>query len=148
MTVTIRPLGAADHDDWIRLWGGYLEFYRHQLSTEQNALTFARILDDAVAMWGAVAVDDGRPVGIVHWLTHSSTWSDAPYCYLEDLFVDPEARASGVGRALIGHVTDWATEHGIPKVYWQTAYDNATARRLYDKVETNEFIVYEVDTER
>ena len=39
-----------------------------------------------------------RAIGLVHWLTHPSTWSAGPYCYLEDLFVHPDARGSGVGR--------------------------------------------------
>ncbi len=144
MTLSIRPLTAPDHDDWRRLWAGYLAFYQHTLTESQSDLTFERILSD-FPIWGAIASDDDAAVGIVHWLTHPSTWSDEPYCYLEDLFVDPGARASGVGRALIEHVTLWATDHHLPKVYWQTAYTNSTARGLYDKVASNEFVVYEVD---
>ncbi|MFW0797697.1 GNAT family N-acetyltransferase [Gordonia sp. CPCC 205515] len=144
--MTIEPLTTADRDEWLPLWRGYLEFYRHSLSDEQTALTFNRILDPGFAMWGAIARDDaGRAVGFVHWLTHSSTWSEAPYCYLEDLFVAPDARTSGTGRALIEHVTNWASTQGIPKVYWQTAVDNSTARGLYDKVATTGFVVYEID---
>ena len=66
-----------------------------------------------------------------------------PGLYLEDLFVASDARGGGVGRALIGHVTDWARERGLSKVYWQTAADNATARALYDSLATTEFFVYE-----
>ncbi|MGV9710724.1 N-acetyltransferase family protein [Gordonia sp. NPDC003424] len=146
MSVSTNPLTAADHDDWLPLWHGYLDFYRHSLSDEQTALTFDRILDPEFAMWGALARDDaGRPVGFVHWLTHPSTWSDAPYCYLEDLFVASDARSTGAGRALIARVTEWAAAQEIPKVYWQTAADNTTARYLYDKVARTEFVVYEID---
>ncbi|MGV9672927.1 MULTISPECIES: GNAT family N-acetyltransferase [unclassified Gordonia (in: high G+C Gram-positive bacteria)] len=145
MNAHVRPLTVDDHDSWLPLWHGYLEFYRHHLSDAQTERTFRRLLDDAVAMWGAVAVADGVVVGIVHWLTHPSTWSDKPYCYLEDLYVAVDARSSGVGAALIEHVTAWAAARDLPKVYWQTAQDNSTARRLYDRLATSEFVVYEVE---
>ena len=144
MTPSIAPLNSSDWTDWEELWAGYLAFYRHELTDAQTELTFARLLDPAVDMWAAIARDaDGRAVGMVHWLTHASTWSPSPYVYLEDLFVASDARGGGVGRALIGHVTDWARERGLSKVYWQTAADNATARALYDSLATTEFIVYE-----
>ncbi|MGV9826297.1 MULTISPECIES: GNAT family N-acetyltransferase [unclassified Gordonia (in: high G+C Gram-positive bacteria)] len=146
MSSTIAPLTDADRGDWEPLWAGYLEFYEHTLSDEQTASTYARILDPDVAMYGAIARDDdGRAVGIVHWLTHASTWSDDPYVYLEDLFVAGDVRGTGTGRALIDHVVGWARAQGLPKVYWQTAYTNERARRLYDLVAANDFIVYEID---
>ncbi|MFM6974930.1 MAG: GNAT family N-acetyltransferase, partial [Agromyces sp.] len=84
-------------------------------------------------------------IGFVHWLTHGSTWEAQPLVYLEDLFVAPSARSAGVGRGLIAHVTAWAHEHGLPKVYWQTEIGNATARRLYDQVAEHKFVVYEIN---
>ena len=146
MTTTIAPLTQADRRDWAPLWAGYLTFYEHELSEEQTDLTFARILDPDYPMFGAIARDEtGRAIGIVHWLTHASTWSDAPYTYLEDLFVAPDVRRSGAGRALIDHVLEWTRNQGLPKVYWQTARDNATARSLYDTIASNDFVVYEVE---
>lgn len=143
----ITELSPDDRHEWESLWAGYLEFYRHALSPEMTQLTFERLLDPNVRMWGAIArTEAGVAVGIVHWLSHASTWSAADYVYLEDLFVAPTARGGGVGRALIDHVTGWARERGLPKVYWQTAADNATARRLYDQLASSEFVVYEVDT--
>lgn len=86
-------------------------------------------------MHGAIARDDdGTAVGIVHWLTHPATWTTTDYCYLEDLFVAPDVRGGGVGRALIAHVRAWAEKNGSAKVYWLTAESNSTARALYDRV--------------
>src|SRR4051812_46377546 len=110
---TISALTADDHDDWLSLWWAYLGFYETELSTEQTELTFARLIDPADAVHGVIARDEaGRAVGLVHWMTHPSTWAVGPYCYLEDLFVDPDARGSGVGAALIEQVRSWAAGSG------------------------------------
>ena len=144
---TIHALAAADRDDWLPLWQAYLTFYETPLADDVTASTFARIVDPAGGIHGAIARDDdGRAVGIVHWLAHPSTWSASHYTYLEDLFVDPSVRGGGVGRALIAHVTEAARAAGSDKVYWLTAETNATARALYDRVASRSgFVHYEID---
>jgi GNAT superfamily N-acetyltransferase len=141
---TISGITAADHDEWLRLWEGYLEFYESVLSPEVTEDVFARLVaGDGVH--GAIARDeDGAAIGLVHWLLHPSTWSTAPYCYLEDLFVAPGSRGGGAGRALIAHVREQAAAAGAGKVYWLTRDTNTTARRLYDRVaELTGFVHYE-----
>jgi GNAT superfamily N-acetyltransferase len=147
---TIRPLAPADRDDWLPLWHGYIEFYESEVSDEQTALTWNRILDPQFPIHGAVALDDaGRAIGFVHWLTHAATWSAVPYVYLEDLFVAAGTRGGGVGRALIAHVTEWGRAQGAGKVYWLTQETNATARALYDRVATpTGFVHYEIELDR
>ena len=142
---TLSSLTADDHDDWLSLWWGYLEFYEAELTTAQTELTFARLIDPADAVCGAIARDHaGRGVGLVHWLTHPSTWSVGPYCYLEDLFTDPGHRGGGVGRALIEATAAAARRAGSDKLYWQTHRSNTAGRALYDKLaEDLGFIVYE-----
>jgi GNAT superfamily N-acetyltransferase len=145
--MSIRPLRADDHDDWLSLWWDYLDFYGAELTTAQTQLTFARLIDPGFDMHGALAIDDtGRAIGLTHWLTHPATWAREPYCYLEDLFVNIGARRSGAGAALIGHVREWAASRGCAKVYWLTRHDNDTARRLYDDVARHSgFVQYEID---
>ena len=142
----IRALTADDHAAWLPLWNGYLTFYETELPEAQTQLTWNRLLDPQFPIHGALAIGDtGEAIGLVHWLTHAATWSPGPYTYLEDLFVDPGARGSGSGRALIAHVTSWAREHGSAKVYWLTHETNATARTLYDRVaEHTGFVHYEI----
>lgn len=143
----ISPLRERDRDHWLPLWHAYLEFYEHELSAEQTSLTFGRLTDPSVEVYGAIARDgDGVAVGFVHWLPHASTWSDGPYCYLEDLYVAPEARGGGVGRALIGAVSEWARAHNCSQVYWLTQSHNAAARSLYGTLaEDTGFVHYAVD---
>lgn len=139
---TLSPLTLADRDDWLALWNGYLTFYEATLPAETTEATFARLIDDA-DLHGVIARDaEGRAVGIVHWLTHPATWTTTDYCYLEDLFVVPDVRGGGVGRALIAHVQTWAEERGSAKVYWLTAESNTTARVLYDRVATRTGMIH------
>lgn len=133
--VTIAPVTPDDRAEWLALWGGYLFFYETTLDEATTAATFERLVDEGSGLHGAIARDgQGRAVGIVHWLTHLATWTTTDYCYLEDLFVAPDVRGGGVGRALVQHVRTWAERHGSEKVYWLTAKSNAAARVLYDRV--------------
>ncbi|MBF4560642.1 GNAT family N-acetyltransferase [Microbacterium sp. VKM Ac-2870] len=143
--VTITALTAADRDDWTPLWQGYLTFYESAVSDEVTDDVYRRLVD-ADVLHGALARDDeGRAVGIVHWLYHPATWAIGPSCYLEDLFVSPDVRGGGVGGALIAHVRAHAVEAGATKVYWLTQRDNTTARALYDRVATESgFVHYQI----
>lgn len=143
---TISAIAADDRPAWEALWQAYITFYESEVPADVTESTFSRILADEV-LHGAMARDrEGRPIGFVHWLTHPATWSSGVYCYLEDLFVDPEARGEGVGAALIEHVRDWARVFGATKVYWLTQHDNVRARGLYDKVATSTgFVHYEIE---
>lgn len=139
---TIASLTSADRADWLGLWQGYLAFYESELSDEVTADVFTRLVAQR-GLHGAIARDDsGRAVGLVHWLFHPATWSTGEYCYLEDLFVSPDARGGGVGGALIDHVTAEARNVGAAKVYWLTQRTNVTARALYDRVATDTGFVH------
>lgn len=145
MGIVVRAVEAADRPAWDRLWAGYLAFYRHDLPPEVTERTWAQLLDPAGALHGLVAVgDDGAVIGFSHRLYHASTWALTGYCYLEDLFVAPEARRSGAGRALVEATAAAAADAGAEKLYWHTDRPNATARALYDQLAVHEgFIVYE-----
>lgn len=132
--VTIRLATPADHQAWLGLWRGYQVFYKVDIDAATTAMTWQRLLDDSEPMWCAVAESDGKLVGIVHYLTHRSTWTIGNYCYLQDLFVDPARRAKGIGRALIGHVYERAAAMGCSRVWWLTHETNTDAMKLYDQV--------------
>lgn len=142
---TISALTSSDRGDWLRLWQAYLTFYESELDDAVTGATFERLVAGD-GMHGALARDEnGRAVGLVHWLPHPSTWSVRGYCYLEDLFVAPDARGGGVGAALIEHVRRWADVEGLGKVYWLTQRDNARARSLYDRVaQYTGFVHYQI----
>jgi len=146
VTLSIRPLEPGDRRAWDPLWQGYLVFYEEDLPDETSDLTWSRFFDDAEPMGAIGAFVDGNLVGFCHHLFHRSTWGVQPYCYLEDLFVSPDSRGSGAGRALIEATADLARAAGAEKLYWHTRTTNATARALYDQVATHQGdIVYERD---
>lgn len=144
MTLTIRPLTAADQADWRRLWTTYLEFYESTVPEEVYETTFARLIDPARPQQnGLIAVLDDVPVGLVHYIYHAHNWQIEDSCYLQDLYADPSVRGQGIGRALIEAVYKAADDNGTPKVYWMTQEFNQTARQLYDRIATlTPFIKY------
>ncbi|MCP9481953.1 GNAT family N-acetyltransferase [Shimia sp. CNT1-13L.2] len=133
--ITIRPLRAEDEADWRVLWTGYLDYYETSVPEEVYQTTFARLLgDDPQDFSCLVAERDGRLLGLTHYLFHRHAWKVENVCYLQDLFAAPEARGTGIGRALIEAVYDAADKAGAPAVYWLTQGFNTTARQLYDRV--------------
>ncbi|MDH3668456.1 MAG: GNAT family N-acetyltransferase [Paracoccaceae bacterium] len=145
METTIRALRASDEAEWRRLWTGYLEFYEASVAEEVYQTTFARLLGDGPHDFhGLIAEQDGKPVGLIHYLFHRHCWRVENVIYLQDLYVDPAVRGTGAGRALIEAVYAAGDAAGCPSVYWLTQDFNATARQLYDRVATlTSFIKYQ-----
>jgi GNAT superfamily N-acetyltransferase len=131
---TVLPLAAEDHAAWLPLWRDYQAFYQVDLAAAVTDVTWARLLDPAEPVEGALAWVNRQAVGLVHTVRHRSTWSIADKCYLNDLFVAPFVRGQGVGRSLIGYVHAAAAAAGCGSVYWLTHETNATAMQLYDSV--------------
>jgi len=141
----IRPVVAADRAVWDELWAGYLDFYGMTLAPEISDATFERIL--AGTFMGLIAEDAaGHALGIVIAHLHPGTWFTEPNCYLEDLYVSPDARGLGVGRALIAALITRGRKEGWHRIYWQTARSNELAQKLYDKLaQKTDWLRYDLD---
>jgi GNAT superfamily N-acetyltransferase len=133
-TPMVRTVQAGDESRWRELWRGYLEFYQSGLPEEVTATTWQRLLDPAEPLFGLVAEQGGELAGFAHCVLHCGTWSLTRHCYLEDLYVTPGARRSGLGGELIAAVYREADARGADRVYWLTHETNTTARALYDRV--------------
>ena len=128
------------------LWRGYNDFYERRIPSKTTDATWRRFFDAREPVRALVAVQEGRLVGLVHYIFHRSTSLVGPTCYLQDLFTARPVRGQGVGRALIEGVYSRARRGGARRVYWHTHRTNATARRLYDRIAENSgFIVYRKD---
>ena len=143
MSITIRPITLSDKARWLELFKEYVIFYKSKVSDEQFELTWQRIHSD-FNMYGLIAELDGQIVGLAHYIFRPSTWDVEDFCYLEDLFVDPKVRGTGVGRALINELEKIAIAKGSKRLYWTTATDNEVARKLYDKVAITDFVQYRI----
>ncbi len=144
VSLTVRRIQASDHSQWQQLWCAYLAFYDTVLPEAVYAGTFAKLISGDQGMYGFLALDGDKAIGLVHYLTHADFWKLTPVCYLQDLFTTPYARGKGVARNLMQAVFDDAKAMGIPEVYWLTAETNYSGRMLYDRVGLKTpFIVYQ-----
>jgi GNAT superfamily N-acetyltransferase len=141
--VIIRMAEARDEARWRVLWAGYAKFYRADIPEDVTANTWARILDTKSNIDALVAEKDGVVIGICNYLFHDNTWSNKQTCYLQDLFVDPNARGGGAAKKLILACEEKAKAKGAFRLYWQTQEFNGAARSLYDTITPrSSFIVY------
>ena len=145
MTVTVRAIAPADEQVWRRLFRDYGTFYETSFDDAQLDHVWALLLDPEGRVDALVAEQDGVVVGMAHYRSHPDTFSTGIDWYLDDLFTDPSARGTGVGTALIEHLTALAKATGPGTLRWITADDNVTAQRVYDKLATRTtWVTYEV----
>lgn len=131
----VRALRPDDRTEWAALWADYLTFYETSVAPEIYDMTFGRLIGNDPQDFSAfVAEQNGRLVGLTHYLFHRHAWKVENVCYLQDLYARPETRGTGVGRALIEAVYSAADANGTPSVYWLTQDSNDTARQLYDRI--------------
>jgi GNAT superfamily N-acetyltransferase len=132
----IAPLRPAEHERWLQLWSEYQTFYGIELPVTVTESAWRRLHNGRLHGLGARDTGD-QLLGIVHFLFHEDSWSTAPACYLQDLYVHPSARGTGCGRQLIEAVSAAALAAGANPPYWLTHESNKTARRLYDRLAKN-----------
>lgn len=151
MSIDIRKATLTDYDEWKNLWQQYLIYYKSEdFEDELTEILWQRIntLANPINCLVAQSSESGKLLGFVHYFPHAETWQKYPVCYLEDLFVSPEARGEGLGEQLIKSVVNQAKEQGWEDVYWQTQHDNDVARGLYDKLTggTDGYVTYRLPT--
>jgi len=81
-----------------------------------------------------LALEDGEPVGFAVYFHNFSTWLGRPGLYLEDLFVRPEERGKGYGRALLERLAQIAKERGCGRMEWAVLDWNEPAIQFYRKL--------------
>ncbi|WP_445115219.1 GNAT family N-acetyltransferase [Acinetobacter sp. WZC-1] len=134
MAIQIIPIATCSYTEWLTLWQAYLSFYQTALSEQQSLLNWQRLTSQEYPeMSGYMIRQDNQMVGFVHLISHASTWTTRPYCYLQDLFIDEKYRNQGLARKLIEHSYAVCSEH-FDRVYWLTHESNLTAQLLYDRI--------------
>jgi GNAT superfamily N-acetyltransferase len=78
-----------------------------------------------------LAFENETPIGFAVFFYNFSTWLGRPGLYLEDLFVKPEARGKGYGRALLVHLARIARDRGCGRMEWAVLNWNEPAIKFY-----------------
>jgi GNAT superfamily N-acetyltransferase len=81
-----------------------------------------------------IAERDGEPVGFALWFYNYSTFRGRHGIWLEDLFVRPDARGSGAGRALLAGLARRCVEQGLARLEWAVLDWNAPSIAFYDSL--------------
>jgi GNAT superfamily N-acetyltransferase len=152
VTLSIRPAVREDVPlvaDLIRQLAKF-EKLEHEVVLTDDLLVAglfgARPYAEAV-----IAEEDGRPIGFALFFHTFSTFLARPGIYLEDLFVLPDHRGHGVGRALLGHLAHLALERGCGRLEWAVLNWNQEAIRFYERLgarPNSEWTVYRLAGEK
>jgi len=151
MTISIRPATADDLPLIAQLIRDLAEYERlaHEVRFDEDVL--------ATKLFGArpyaevvIGELDGAPQGFALFFHNFSTFEGRPGIYLEDLFVRPEARGSGLGKALLSHLATLAVERDCARLEWSVLDWNEPAIGFYKKLGArlmDEWTVMRVDGE-
>lgn len=144
--MAITRVAEDDLADLLPLLRGYCDFYGAAPSDEELlALSRALLADPRHEGVQLIARDeDGAAAGFATLFWTWSTLRADRIAVMNDLFVAPAARGTGVADALIAACRAQAREHGAAWLGWQTARDNARAQAVYHRVgaERSEWIDY------
>jgi GNAT superfamily N-acetyltransferase len=141
--IAVRRPTPTDEAVWRSLWGQYQQFYEVSISETVTGAVWRRLFDASEPVACFLAIEGDWPLGFVHVIVHRSFWTEGDYCYLQDLFVEPNFRKQGVARALIDQAACYAAEQGCSRLHWLTHESNRTAQRLYNRIaERSGFIQY------
>jgi GNAT superfamily N-acetyltransferase len=133
--LSIAPAAPDDVPTLMTLIRGLAEYEKlaHQLSMTPEALR-EHLFGPRPYAEVVIARVDGQPVGYALWFHTYSTFLVKPGLYLEDLFVVPEQRGRGVGRALMRYVAGVARERQCGRFEWSVLDWNEPAINFYRKI--------------
>ncbi len=135
-----------DRERWAELYRGYAAFYE---VTAPDLDHLWRRLTVEGELECFVAELQGDVVGLAHVRAFGRPLEGDTAGFLDDLFVEPTRRGSGVGAALLDHLRSLAAERGWGLVTWITGADNHNARQLYDRLaEAQHWVTYDMTPNR
>lgn len=122
------------------------EKLRHEVSATAEDMAEALFSQHPKAFC-EIAEWDGKPCGMALWFYNFSTFHGRHGLYLEDLFVDPEMRGKGIGKALLRHLAQICEKEGLSRLQWWVLDWNAPAIDFYTSIGAkpmDEWTVYRV----
>jgi GNAT superfamily N-acetyltransferase len=134
LTVTIRPATPQDSALILRFIRELAEFEREPDAVKATEESLAHALFDERSAEAVIAEQEGKPMGFALFFHNFSTWTGRKGLYLEDLYVTPEARGSGVGTALLRHLAGIALDRDCGRFEWAVLDWNTPAIDFYTAV--------------
>lgn len=135
LMIAIRPATPADAGDILRLVRALAAYEREPEAVAMDAAGCqAALFGDGAVAHAHVAEADGRIVGVALWFLNFSTWTGRPGLYLEDLYVDEDARGAGAGRALLTALAREAAARGCARMEWSVLDWNEPAMGFYRRI--------------
>jgi GNAT superfamily N-acetyltransferase len=145
--VEIRLARVDEFEEMLPLIRAYCEFYETEPDDEGLRRMFETLIGEPSQGAVFIARADGRAVGFATLDWKWSSLKAARIGYLEDLFVDPEARGKGIADALIEVCAERCRELGMPAIEWLTAPDNRRAQQVYNRTgaESGTYLEYDLE---
>ena len=130
--MSVRPITPDDVPAVVGLVRELAEYEkaRHEARMTEDQLS-AALFGDSRALFGHVAVADGQVVGMALWFLNFSTWRGTHGVYLEDLYVQPQHRGSGLGRELLRTLADVCVQRGYDRLEWSVLDWNTPSIDFY-----------------
>jgi GNAT superfamily N-acetyltransferase len=130
--IHVRPAAEGDVPLVLRFIRALAEYERllHEVVATEEGLR-ETLFGARPAAEVVIAEEDGEPLGFALFFPSYSTFLAQPGIYLEDLYVRPEARGRGAGRALLAHLARLARERGCGRLEWWVLDWNESAVRFY-----------------
>lgn len=131
MTVTIRPATPQDAALILRFIRELAEFEREPDAVKATEESLRHALFGERSAEAVIAEQEGKAMGFALFFHNFSTWTGRKGLYLEDLYVTPEARGSGVGTALLRHLAGIALDRDCGRFEWAVLDWNTPAIDFY-----------------
>ncbi|EWT07362.1 GCN5 family acetyltransferase [Intrasporangium chromatireducens Q5-1] len=147
----MREATIDDVDDLLRLVRELAAYEREPESATATPEHFREALfpsDGSPAAYAHVAEGDGRVVGMAIWFVSFSTWTGRHGIWLEDLFVEPEQRGRGIGKAFLVRLAQLCLERGWTRFEWWVLDWNTPSIEFYRSqgaVAQEEWTTFRVD---
>ncbi len=143
---SIRPVMPTDRPAWEQLYKGYAAFYNVAQTQAMRDTVWTWLMDPQHETKALVAVGPhNKIIGLAHYRPFARPLSATRGGFLDDLFVDPEARGSGAADALLEGLAQLGRQHNWSVIRWITAEDNYRARAVYDrKADRTKWLTYDI----
>jgi GNAT superfamily N-acetyltransferase len=135
MTLSIRPAVASDAALIFRFIRDLAEYERLEHEVDATEADIAQALFGSnPRVFADIAEWEGEPAGFALWFYNFSTFRGRHGIYLEDLFVRPELRSKGIGRALLRHLARRCVAEGLARLEWWVLDWNEQALKVYRSI--------------